>query len=78
MCCYYYMKIEKINSIPAPAPIDEKLDALPKPHKVPPKKVYGHDLTKMKSFKLLRKAHKRERLNFFIIGLCNSTANCSI
>jgi hypothetical protein len=63
------MKIEKINSTPAPAvpaPIDEKLDALPKPRRdnteVPPKKVYGHDLTKMKSFKLLRKGYKRDRM----------------
>jgi hypothetical protein len=54
------MKIDKINS--ATEPIEE-LDKIPKPqHEVPPKKVYGHDLTKMKSFKLVRKGYKREQL----------------
>ena len=60
MYCYYIMKIDKINS--ATEPIEE-LDKIPiRQHEVPSKKVYGHDLTKMKSFKLLRKAHKREHL----------------
>jgi hypothetical protein len=54
------MKIDKINSVKEPI---EEIDKLLKPqHEVPPKKVYGHDLTKMKSFKLLRKGYKRDNL----------------
>lgn len=60
MYCYIIMKIDKIDSTTAPS---EELDKIPRPqNKVPPKKVYGHDLTKMKSFKLLRKGYKRDNL----------------
>mgnify|MGYP003385936739 CR=1 FL=1 len=53
------MKIDKVNS--APAPIEE-LATLPKPQhnntEVPPRAIYGHDLKKLKSFKKIRQSAK--------------------